>query len=133
MRDRDEAERQIVELEKEVQQLRAKLARTQAALAEVQGENRALLASGWKSTDPRADIYKSTFIVVVHPTADGTEAVFGTCETKHAYYVHLGTRPGRRSLDERNTIREGDDWPQDWWWIRAPAGTSWATPPGGKG
>jgi hypothetical protein len=130
MRDRDEAERQIVELEKEVQQLKANLASSRAAMAEVQGENRALLASGWKSTDPRIDVYKTAIIVVLRPTADGIESVCGTCETKHAYYVHLGARPGRRSLDERDTISEGDDWPEDWWWIRAPAGTNWATPPG---
>lgn len=73
----------------------------------------AKLALFWSNEDPRESIDKRAEIVVVAPEG---EAFCASVETKHAYCVFLK----RRGNDVKSHISEGDEWPTEWKWARAP-------------
>lgn len=71
----------------------------------------------WKSDDPRHTIYKRATIVIVRPRAPGidrAQSCVAGVETKHGYSIDTGFEK------PYSLIGEGDGWPEDWQWTRAP-------------
>lgn len=65
----------------------------------------------WSNEDPREKLDRGDIIVA----APEGEAFTASVETKHAYCVFL-----KRTGDVRSHISEGDEWPPEWQWVRAP-------------
>ncbi|MCZ2224546.1 MAG: hypothetical protein LC122_13055 [Chitinophagales bacterium] len=67
----------------------------------------------WKNTDPRHDIWKRAYIIILMPSLNGHyEAVMAYVDSKETYTIFL--RSNSRDLE---TI---DEWENDWKWIMSP-------------
>jgi len=69
----------------------------------------------WSSEDPRFTVYKRAGIIILRHSDKGqlTRTGYGHVETHQGYSIVT-------DFDDYKVIGEGDDWPRDWYWIRAP-------------